>query len=123
MAINPKENLIRITQTLSGWKTLRPEKVFAGLSLAQCEEKLAPSLKARDTIARLDNEQIAAQNQRDDADRVSLDVIQRVISAVKADGDEGEDGELYEAMGYVRKSERRSGLTRKGKVAATTPKA
>jgi hypothetical protein len=29
----------------------------------------------------------------------------------------GPDSSLYEAMGYVRKSERKSGLTRKGKTA------
>ena len=36
-------------------------------------------------------------------------------------GAEGEDGELYEAMGYVRKSERKSGLTKKKPVTPPPP--
>jgi len=42
-------------------------------------------------------------------------VLQRVINAVKADPEEGDDGELYEAMGFVRRSVRSSGLTRRRK--------
>lgn len=113
MAINPKENLDRITRSLSAWETLRPQKTFAGMTLDQFREKAAPSLTARATIARLESELIAAQNQRDDADRVSIEALQLVVNSIKGDPDEGEDGELYEALGYVRKSERRSGLTRK----------
>ena len=44
-----------------------------------------------------------------------------MVNAVKGDPDEGEDGELYEAMGYVRKSERRSGLSRGKKTLVPTP--
>jgi hypothetical protein len=123
MPSNPREMNDRITRTQSAWETLRPQKTFAGMSLDQFREKLAPSLAARATIARLENELIAAQNQRDDADATSLEAIQLVVNAVKGDPDEGEDGELYEAMGYVRKSERRSGLSRKAKTTETTPKA
>ena len=38
-----------------------------------------------------------------------------MVNGVKGDPDFGEDSDLYEAMGYVRKSERKSGLTRKKK--------
>ena len=113
----------RITRILSAWRTLRPGKSFAGMTLAQLQETLAPSLTARATIVRLENELIAAQNQRDDADAVSLEAIQLAVNAVKGDPDEGEDGELYEAMGYVRKSERKSGLSRKTKMVETSFKA
>jgi hypothetical protein len=41
-----------------------------------------------------------------------------VVDAVKGDIEEGADGELYAAMGYVRRSARRSGLTRTAKKAA-----
>jgi hypothetical protein len=36
-----------------------------------------------------------------------------VVNGVKGDPAFGEDSDLYETMGYVRKSERKSGLTRK----------
>jgi hypothetical protein len=45
---------------------------------------------------------------------------QRIVNAVKADPEEGDDGEVYVAMGYVRKRDRKTGLTqrkREGKTA------
>ena len=93
------------------------------MTLDQFNEKTAPSLTARATIARLENELIAAQNQRDDADQVTIETLKLVVNAVKGDIDEGEDGELYEAMGYVRTSERKSGLARRSKAGVTTAKA
>ena len=53
------------------------------------------------------------QNQRDDDDGVTNEAIQKVVKGVAGDADFGEDSDLYEAMGYVRKSERKSGLSRK----------
>ena len=117
MAATPKETLEKINQTAKAWATLRPDKTFAGLTLARFQDKIKPSLLARDTVNALENQLIAAQNQRGDADKVSLAACQIVVNAVKGDPDEGEDGELYEALGYVRKSERSSGLHR-AKVAA-----
>jgi hypothetical protein len=43
-----------------------------------------------------------------------------VVNGVRADPEEGDDSALYEAMGYTRRSERKSGLTRKKP--PTTPK-
>jgi len=55
-----------------------------------------------------------AINQRDAADEVSLAKIQRVVAGVNADPTEGPNSSLIEAFGYTRKSERKSGLGRKG---------
>jgi hypothetical protein len=43
-------------------------------------------------------------------DSTSLDIVRRIVNAVKSDPQEGEDGELYAAMGFVRRSDRSSGL-------------
>jgi hypothetical protein len=118
--VNPKKSEVRISKVLSAWVTLRPTKSFAGMSLEQFQAKLQPSLDTRTAIAALDNQLIAAQNQRDDADKESIAAIQLVVNAVKGDPDEGDDGEFYEAMGYVRRSERKSGLTRAKSPAPTT---
>lgn len=117
MPNNPRQSEARIRQTIAAWKTLRPNKSFAGLSFEQFEALAQPCLDTRATISALENQLIAAQNQRDDADQVVLKTIAFVVNAVKGDPSEGEDGELYEALGYVRKSERRSGL-RRGKTLA-----
>jgi hypothetical protein len=118
----PQESLDKINLTKTAWETLRPAKSFAGLTLAQFQAKLQPSLAARAEIAELNARLKAAQNRRDDADEESLKVIDRVVKAVVADEAEGDDGELYETMGYVRKSEARSGLTRRKAASATGAK-
>jgi len=121
MPTAPKEAYDRITTTATAWETLRADKVFANLTLDKYRALTAPSLTTRATIARLENELLAAQNQRDDADKVSLAAQQLVVAAVKGDPEEGENGVLYEAMGYIRKSERKTGLHRGTKTATPQP--
>jgi hypothetical protein len=122
MAGNPKDNGDKIAAVLKAWKDLRPDKSFAGMTLVQFTAKVQPSLDARDAIDTLDNQLIAATDQRDTADVVSMKQVLLVVNAVKGDPAEGEDGELYEAMGYVRKSERATGKTNKAKAAPATAK-
>lgn len=123
MPASTKTSYIKIQKILAAWKALRANKAFAGLTLDQFIQAIMPCETTRATIARLENEQTAAQNQRDEADAAGMALALRVVSAVKADIEEGEDGELYEAMGYVRKSERKSGLSRKAKATVTNTKA
>lgn len=123
MGKSPKANLERIKTTITAWETHRASKQFANMTLEQLREKVAPSLTARATIARLDSELTAAISQREIADAASLAVIDAVVKAVVADQAEGEDGEFYEALGYVRESERKSGLHRKTKTTETKPAA
>jgi hypothetical protein len=118
--MSPKQNEEKILAVTAAWETLKPEKNFGGLSLSEFKDRMKPSFDARTAITTLDNQVIAAQNMRDDADKDSLETILRVVNAVKGDPEEGDDGKLYEAMGYVRKSERSSGLHR-NKQAAPAP--
>jgi hypothetical protein len=117
MAGNPKENGEKIAAVLKAWEDLRPTKSFAGMTLEQFTAKVQPSLDERAEIDTLNNKLIAAADRRDDADKESLKQVGLVVNAVKGDVTEGEDGELYEAMGYVRKSERASGKTNKNPAA------
>lgn len=112
MPAAPKVNLEKINAVINAWTTLRPEKTFGGMTLAQFKTKVQPSLESRVSLSALENQILATQNRRDDADQESLAAIQLVVNSVKGDPGEGENGELYEAMGYVRKSERHSGLHR-----------
>ena len=75
----------------------------------------------RHDAATLENQMIAAADDRDDADKMSMPAVLKVVNGVKGDPDLGEDSKVYEAMGYVRKSERASGKTNKKKPATTTP--
>ena len=54
-------------------------------------------------------------NARDDADQASQAKANAILAGVAAHPGFGDDSSLYEAMGRTRKSERASGLTKKGK--------
>ncbi|MBI3874516.1 MAG: hypothetical protein HY300_00795 [Verrucomicrobia bacterium] len=111
----PKAIEEKINTITGAWERLRSTKSFAKMTLDEFEAKVKPSLDARKAIKNLETDMVAALDVRDKADVVSTKALQDVVNAVVGDTDEGEDGELYEAMGYVRKSERKSGLTRGAK--------
>jgi hypothetical protein len=120
----PQKSDYEKTQTiLSGWKNIRPNKSFAGLTLAEFEQRISPIKTTRDDVTEREDLLKAAINARDAADKAAFAEAQLVVNSVRSDRHEGEDGELYEAMGYVRKSERKTGLSRKARVAETTAKA
>lgn len=116
----PKENEAKLSKAISAWETLAPAKSFGGMTLVQFKDQTAPSFTARDSIATLDDQMKQAINQREAADEASLALLQRFINGVLADPTEGPNSTLIEAMGRVRQSERRSGLTRK-KSGSKTP--
>lgn len=109
----------KLASVLKAWEDLRPAKSFAGMTLAQFTAAIQPSIDARGTIGKLEDQMTAAMVEQDTADVQSNKQVLLVVNAVKGDVTEGEDGELYAAMGYVRKSERASGLTKKTKAVAT----
>ena len=115
MSNRTKENGEKLATVLQAWKDLRPTKSFAGMTLEQFTAKVKPSLDERDAIDTLNNQLLAASDRRDIADVESMALVLLVVNAVKGDVTEGEDGELYEALGYVRKSERKTGKTNKKK--------
>ena len=105
----------KLSTVVVAWSTLRPSKTFLGMTLEQFKSAIQPSLDARRSVAALESSLAAAIVQRDVADTESWPLVQQVVKAVIADNDEGDDGELYKAMGYVRRSERASGLSRRGR--------
>ncbi len=113
MPNNPKAVAERFETVIQAWETLRPTKTFAGLTLAAFKAQIQPSFVARQRLLELESESTAIKVTRDLADRISNETALLVVHAVKGDPLEGENGELYAAMGYIRKAERRSGLTRR----------
>lgn len=117
----PKEFEERLQRILEAWRRLAPDKSFGGMTLAQFEALAAPSLNARRRISELEDELTREQTNRDHADDTLAPKLQQVIDGVRADPTEGPDSALIEAMGYTRKSERKTGLTRKRKGKETPP--
>ena len=98
---------------LNAWETLAPDKSFGGMALPQFRALAQIALDARARIEVLEDQTKQAKAERDNADEDFNERAELVINGVRADPTEGPDSALYEAMGYKRKSERRSGLTRK----------
>jgi hypothetical protein len=114
MPNSPKNTAERIERMLNAWRTLAPEKSFGGMTLAQFEAATAPSHDTRARIEDLNDQLTKEIADRDSADDTSAVKIRQVVAGVLADPTEGPDSALYEAFGYTRTSERKSGLTRKG---------
>ena len=115
---SPKQTEERIQRVTNAWRDLADGKSFGGMTLAQFEAKVKPSFDAREQIDQIENQLAKAINVRDDADDVSLNTIQLMVNGVIGDPAEGPDSALYEALGYTRISERKTGLTRKKKTPA-----
>jgi hypothetical protein len=98
---SPAEKLDFMRNVARAWEVLRPHRSFFGHTLARFKDALQPSLDARTEIADLQQRLRIAIKKRDAADRRSFRILRGVIFAVQGDSDEGGDGELYEAMGYV----------------------
>lgn len=110
---SPKDIEDKIERMINAWRTLAPDKTFGGMTLAQFEAAAAPSLAARRKIEELDNQRAQKIAERDSADDAFNVKAQLAVAGVLADPAEGADSALYAAFGYTRKSERKTGLTRK----------
>ena len=106
------------TKIINAWTTLAPAATFAGMTLAQYKAKVQPTFDTRTAIDKLAAQTTSALDARDTADGLTTQTNQLVVNAVKGDPAHGEDSDLYEAMGYVRKSARKCGLTRKNTAVA-----
>ena len=115
---NPKRVANKLQKLIDAWTTLRPATSFAGMTLEQFGAQVKPSLDARGQLTTLRSQATDSRTQRHQSDDASMELAQLVVNSVKGDPAEGENGSLYAAMGYIPKSARRSGLTRKGQ---TTP--
>ena len=98
---------------LAAWEEQAPSAKFSGMTLAQFKEAVKPSFDHRETITTSDAGASVARVKRNSADLETNDLADKVVNSVKGDPNFGEDSALYNAFGYVLKSERASGLTRR----------
>jgi hypothetical protein len=110
---NPKKTEEKIERMINAWRTLAPDKTFAGMTLTQFEAAAAPSIAARQKIESLEAQREDASAERDHADDAFEAKAKQVVAGVLADPTEGPDSALYGAFGYTRASEQKTGLTRR----------
>src|SRR5215207_5216729 len=117
---NPKSTIEKIERMINAWRTLAPQKSFGGMTLSQFQEAAEPSRDLRLRIEDYQNFITQGLTERDHADAVFLAKAQLVVAGILADPTEGSDSAIYDAFGYTRKSERKTGLTRKRSEPAQT---
>jgi hypothetical protein len=108
MGSNDGDVYSRALVIIEAWDVHRPEKSFSRMTVEDFKKAVAPSADARAEIAEADRLMRLAVKHRDAADTLLKKLVQRVVNGVKSDPDEGEDGELYAAMGYVPRTVRNS---------------
>ena len=112
MADTPKENETKYNRFLNALTTLAPDKTFGGVTLQDFIAQLAKSNAPRQKLVKLDDEKKRQEVIRDTEDVSTSKMCEKIKNGVMADPEFGDDSALYEALGYVRKSDLKSGLTR-----------
>jgi len=112
MYYSEKQVYDKITRTTEAWGEHAEGIKFAEMTLGEFKAKMQPSLDSREKIASLRLQLEAAIMKRQECDAASMDVCAKVVNAVRGDAEYGEDSAFYKALGYVPKSERKSGLRR-----------
>lgn len=115
MSNSPKENVEKMLRILTAWKTMAAAKKFANTTVEEFEILVNKSLAPRRRLEEIENEVTQLIAMRDAQDLAGLSKIEKIVSGVVSDDEFGSDSALYEAFGYIRKSDRKSGLTRKKK--------
>ena len=113
MADTPKEYETKYTRFLNALKTLAPNKTFGGVAVSAFETQTEKSDAPRERIAAKYDEIKQDEVERDPEALVTMKMCEMIKNGVVADPEYGDDSALYEALGYIRKSDRKSGLTRK----------
>ena len=119
--LSPKKSLERLERIENALTKQAPAAKFGAVDTPDYSAQVQKSRAARAAIVDLENQIKAANNFRDDTDAEGLRQAQLIVNGVIGDPNFGPDSSLYEAMGFVRKSERKSGLTRKKIVSTPTP--
>jgi hypothetical protein len=104
--------LLGVTTVTDAWASLCPTKSFFGMTLDQYKEAVKLCYDLRVEIAETQKRLKGLNAKCKDADAAALKLTKNVVHAVKADPTEGENSPLYSAMGFVRSSDRSSGLKR-----------
>jgi hypothetical protein len=106
MSRNPSKLHDKLQIAIKAWSLRRPTKSYAGFTLESFKTAVAPSIDLRQELADHDTRGRELMARRDEADVRSKKALSRLVNGVKADEEDGEDGDLYVEMGYKSRSAR-----------------
>lgn len=110
---SPKKIMEDLETVLDAVQELAPDKTFGGITLAQYETQVGKSRGDRDEVTDAEINLTDKINKREATDSASLKMREKIVNGIIGDAEFGPDSTLYERCGYIRKSDRKSGLTRK----------
>ena len=112
MGVNVKKIREDCNQMSAGWEQAADVE-FNGIKKADFDAERAEATALDNEIEDDEAAIRAKKDRRDDKYRSLGDKRTKVGQGVAGNKDYGDDSPLYGSMGFVRKSERKSGLTRK----------
>lgn len=113
MPLNNKQIRARVTKMNNAWAQGAPTAVFNGITQAAFQADIQGAATDDQEIADLEAQVKLKKAARDERyRRISANSV-RVRDGVEGHADFGPNHPLYEAMGFVRTADRKSGLTRK----------
>ena len=103
---------------LRAWRNLAANTSFCGMSAEEFQQATDDMVAVRKEIGMAEARLTGLRQTRDMADKAARELMIHVAHGVRGDQNFGEDCPLYRSMGYIPKSERKSGLQRKYKKTA-----
>ncbi|MBX7172035.1 MAG: hypothetical protein K1X72_13815 [Pyrinomonadaceae bacterium] len=112
-SISPKKAMEKLETILNAFEHIAPNDTFGGQTSAQFAADVQASRDVRAEIDDMESKLADLKVKRDNIDAGNLKKAELIVNGVVGDPNYGPDSSLYEEMGYIRKSNRKSGLTRK----------
>ena len=112
MAIPTKRIRERVTQMNDAWEQGAKTTVFNGISQPQFDAKIKTAAAADQEIDDMEAALTLKKQGRDGLYDDLYDDSVKIFAGVQGDPAFGDDHPLVDAMGFVRDSQRKSGLTR-----------
>ena len=103
----------RIEVFRAAWREMAPDAVFCEMTYAQFVEASEPSLLVRREVLGMERQLDGKRAERSLTDGTAATMLNLIVNSVRGTSGYGEDSPLYRAFGFVRKSDRKSGLTHK----------
>ena len=116
--VNVKEIKERVTKMNDGWAEGAPAVEFNGVRQSDFAADIAAAAAAEQELADIEAQKEMKKSEIEDRYSKLNATSVRVANGVRGNENYGPDSPLYGAMGFVRDSERASGLTRKPRASA-----
>ena len=103
----------RVTQMNDGWSQGAENTAFSGITQTQFDTRIKAAAASDREVEEMEAALVLKKQFRDGLYEALNDDSVKIIAAVRIHPDFGGDHPLVDAMGFVRDSQKKSGLTRK----------